>query len=185
MTLLSENDTIDIQCNTQANIESLTHYLCHWANIPVPKLVYDLRGHTAGEYWPNEHKIRFNMDVAENYPNLYHVTVIHELAHAVDYIRNGYRKYSNGKHIHHDDTFYAYCSMLHSYTDYIPHEYKRTHEYKTTATRKFREFEYKCGCPEPHMVKTPTHNKIQRGYQYICRECKTTFGKTHFLKEKR
>lgn len=181
----------------QNSIKNMVKVLATECNIPVPTCTFNLKGRTAGQYWPAEHTIRFNMEIAENYPDLYAVTVIHEMAHALDFASNGGRKDSSGRWIHHDALFYGYCASLHyiAYTKGLvkeeKHEYKRTHNYDVKPSRKFREFEYECGCKDhtgklvPHVVKTPTHNKLQKGWQYGCRACGQTFTSKHFLREKK
>ena len=158
------------------NIVAMVSDLCEKANIEMPEVVVRNMGMIGGEFDPNTYTVSFNSQGLAF--DDFWTTVVHEVAHAVDWKRNGDRR-RNGKCIHHDETFYRICREL---GDSEP---TRTHSYPFKPTRKYREFEYLCGCPEPHIVKTPTHNKLQKGLTYICRGCKMNFGKEHFLKERK
>jgi hypothetical protein len=116
-----------------------------------------VKGLVAGHSEPNGVVVNFNQEAADKYPVEFDLTVIHEVAHAVDLQINGYRRSSNGKGIHHDKVFYSICRVL---GDSDP---TRTHEYKLTPTKIFREFIYKDTEGKERILKTRSHNDLQKG----------------------
>jgi predicted SprT family Zn-dependent metalloprotease len=118
-----------------------------------------LKGLVAGHCLPNGIEVDFNQEAANKYPEEFDLTVIHEVAHAVDLQINGYRRSSNGKGIHHDDVFYNICRKL---GDSDP---TRTHNYKLTPTKIFREFIYRDTEGKERILKTRSHNDLQKGKQ--------------------
>jgi len=133
-----------------------------------------ITGLVAGSALPCGTVVQFNEEAAKNYPNIFWKTVVHEVAHAIDIQLHGHRRNGN-KYVHHDAIFYEICKKL---GDPDP---GRTHEYELKPARKHREFLYTCGCllesgiPKEHVVKTITHNRIQKGTRsYQCKSCKKT-----------
>ena len=123
----------------------------------------NLVGVTAGDCDGYGRKIRINKVLLK--PHLakeLDETIVHEVAHAVDIQRNGYRRDSKGRAIHHDKVFYDIMAEL-GYPNA-----KRTHDIKELKpSRVYREFVYnlrhrnsegKCGRVT---LKTIRHNKLQ------------------------
>ena len=147
----------------------------------------NLVGVTAGDCDGYGRKIRINKVLLK--PHLAEEldeTIVHEVAHAVDIQRNGYRRDSRGKAIHHDKVFYSIMAEL-GYPNA-----KRTHDIKELKpSRVYRQFKYACdieGCKDTHILKTPSHNKLQNAgindpkwYKY--RKCGGKVYKTTFVKE--
>ena len=103
--------------------------------------------------------------------------------YAVDIQRNGYRRSANGKAIHHDSVFYNICAELG-----LP-DAKRTHNITDLKpARVYRRFNYTCnvkGCTNEHVLKTPSHNKLQKGkYEYYTfKKCGGKIYKHTFIEE--
>jgi len=144
----------------------------------------DIKGSIAGCAKPCGTIISFNSTLAKENPDTFWKIIIHEVAHAIDIQRNGYRfsqdKFGKRKGIHHDKIFYDICREL---GDPNP---ARTHNYKTTPSRKYKQFLYSCktpNCTEKHILKTIRHNKLQNHkvtyYQWGtgCKVFKHTFIK--------
>ena len=129
-------------------------------NFFVPKITANLTGVTAGECSGDGKTIRINKLLVEQ-EHLKHElyeTIVHEVAHSVDIQRNGYRKDSRNRYIHHDAIFYRIMAEL-GITNA-----KRTHDIKDLKpTRKYREFEYRLSNGKIETLKTIRHNKLQRG----------------------
>jgi predicted SprT family Zn-dependent metalloprotease len=143
-------------------------------------------GITAGDVDGYGTTMRINKQVIDNYPQHLEELIIHETAHVVDIQRHGFRKDSRGRYIHHDKVFFDICRELGDPNPSTTYD----EEMQLKSVRKFREFEYSCGClsedgsPKAHIVKTPTHNKIQKRHAvYQCRTCKEEFSKHNFIRE--
>lgn len=151
---------------------------CDIADITPPVIAFDLKGKMGGWYIATEDKIRINVEIASRELENYKDTVLHELAHAIDYKRNGGRKSSNGKWIHHDNLFRQYMREIGGV------DTSTTHNFETTPVRTQRKWLYTCDCEENIKVSTVIHNRIQKkGQVRICRTCNFHFGKNHFIKE--
>ena len=88
-------------------------------------------------------------------------TIVHEVAHAVDIQRNGYRRDLRGRAIHHDQVFYDIMAEL---SGKPAESFKRTHDIKELKpTRKYRQFEYQLSNGETDTLTTIRHNKLQKG----------------------
>ena len=137
-----------------------------------------VKGLVAGWAEPCGTIVKFNQEAANKYPIEFDKTIIHEVAHAIDIQRNGHRK-NGGKYIHHDQVFYDICVEL---GDPDP---SRTHEYKLMPARIYKQFEYLCECGGYHTLKTPSHNKLQKGMTqwYKYRDCGGKIFKHTLIRE--
>ena len=133
-----------------------------------PEFYFDLTGGAAGcfSYNGQNMKLRFNMPIAEANSDKFHETVVHEVAHLVDYVRNGYkmRKLANGNRDMHGRYFKSIMEELGV-------EARTYHSYVVPEGRRQRRWEYTCSCMT-HAVATVTHNRIQRGSPRICSHCR-------------
>ncbi len=137
-------------------------------NFPVGiKIDFDLKGHTAGQAFYMENRLRFNNELLERYKQLFIIeTVDHEMAHLFAY------HMSPG------------CSA-HGYTwKYVMHiilghtDAQRCHSMKTNAARRVAKHSYTCGCGDVHRVGTKLHNKMRKGSHRICSKCHERLVKT-------
>ena len=148
----------------------------------------NLVGRSAGDCDGYGRKIRINKVLVSNSDLAAELdeTIIHEVAHAVDIQRNGYRRDSRGRAIHHDAKFYDIMAEL---SGKPAESFKRTHDIKELKpTRIYRRFKYTCdieGCKDTHILKTPSHNKLQKGHHsyYTFRDCGGKIFKNTFVKE--
>lgn len=165
---------------------------CDIADIEAPEVAFDLQGKTAGWYLAKTDRLRINTDISARYwdEDLQGVkdVVLHELAHAIDYKRNGGRfsvdKNGKRKWIHHDELFRTYMLEIGGV------DTSTTHNFKTVAVRKQRRWSYACECTDSNgnpigiKVSTVIHNRIQKkNHGRICKACKFHFNKEHFLQE--
>jgi predicted SprT family Zn-dependent metalloprotease len=168
-------------CQFQARVDELMQLASQvYAREFKPVIAKDtVRGLVAGWAMPCGTVVDFNLQAAERYPQDFDVTVIHEVAHAVDIQKNGYRRSSNGKAIHHDAEFYSICREL---GDPEPN---RTHEYNLRPSRIYREFEYQAMCDAKHNLKIQMHNKLQKGiHSWVkFRECGCKVYKDNIFRE--
>ena len=165
-------------CIIQDRVNELTAL----AGISVPvEARIDLVGRCAGQCDGYGKYIRINkVLLGENLKEELDQTIIHEMAHAVDIQRNGYRRDSRCRAIHHDEVFYTICAELGD-----PNA-SRTHKIaELRSSRVYRKFRYLCECGENHTLKTPSHNKLQAGkvtwYQFTA--CKGKVYKETFICE--
>ena len=163
----------------QEQIINIVTYTCKKAGIPTPNITFKTKGHVAGWFKPSDYSVDYNLDIAKSAGiDKYTETVIHEIAHAVDWKRNSIRYSSNGRRLLHDKVWKDIMSEL-GY-----HNAKATHNYETKPAKIYRKFLYECKCDNNIIVKTPTHNKIQKNNNVrICLKCKTHFGRNELIKE--
>ena len=107
-------------------------------------------------------KLKFNLAIAERHPEQFlKRTVPHEVAHALQFMRNPNSK----PHGHEWDHF---CRVLTGST--MP----RCHSYDVTGikrTRKVKKYLFACGCRQ-HTVSSTIVNRILEGRTYTCKCCK-------------
>ena len=162
----------------EQEIKASVKRICESVGIPTLPVTFKTKGEVAGYFEP--YKVDFNLQLANSVGfNNFYETIVHEVAHAIDWIRAGKRcRIKNNRRLLHDKVWKDIMAELG-----FPNA-KATHNYKTTKARVYRQFLYNCGCVGGIVVKTPTHNKIQKKYMlYTCSECKTTFSNMDFVKE--
>lgn len=136
------------------------------AIIPRPvNIIFKRNGRVAGHSHYAKRELMFQLDLAEaNREDFMQHTVPHEIAHWVQDWR-----YTNTK------PHGIEWKRIMWYIYNIPAD--RCHTYDTSVTkvrqrRKQQRFEYSCKCMS-HMISQTIHNKIQKGYSYTCKGCKT------------
>jgi predicted SprT family Zn-dependent metalloprotease len=144
---------------------------------------FDLKGQVAGDFaWEQKH-VRINAFVVSNYPDKLQELMIHEVAHAVDYVQNGHRKNSRGQYIGHDSKFRGYMRDIASELGATVST-KTTHDMNLPSARKMRKWKYQCGCADNIVISTVMHNRIQKkGQTRGCHTCGEWFNKTKFVEE--
>ena len=159
--------------------------LCAKANVPFIEPEFDLRGRDAGQVVTydgdlSRARIRFNLPLAEMNDNFIDRTPVHEVAHYVDYYRNGCktRRSANGNRDMHGKYWKAIMRELGAQDE------KRCHSYKgVERSRKYKMFAYACHAGHYYELTSIRHNKVLKGtMSYVCRECKS---KLHFIEEVR
>jgi SprT protein len=123
---------------------------------------HDLRGRAAGQAWPQTGRLRFNPVLgAENWDDFLHQTVAHEVAHLLACWRDGAAALGHGP-------AWREAMALFGCTP------RRCHGYDTRNSEAWRQrrWPYRCGCPEPYLLTTTRHNRVQRQrWVYRCRSC--------------
>jgi SprT protein len=129
--------------------------------ISPPVVLYDLKGHTAGQAIGG-HTIRLNLELLNgvNRNTMLNQTLPHEMAHIA--VAQLWPKEND----HHG----PYWQFMMEHVLELPAE--RCHQYETKAARvRKKEYAYDCGCDEPHMVTKTIHTRIQMGKKYRCKKC--------------
>lgn len=128
------------------------------ANWPLPTIKLNQRGRAAGTAHLQKNEVRFNLYMYQQDPQKFVETVVpHEVAHLVVFNLYGPRVRPHGREWQ--------AIMLNVY-DLQP---ERTHDFLPKPPDKL--FLYQCACQE-HKLSIRRHNKIQQGYQYLCRNCR-------------
>jgi len=130
---------------------------------PLPSVVFDLKGHTAGYAHYQENKIRLNIDLLTRYTDdMINDTIPHEVAHLIAYQKYG-RQIGGSPH----------GAEWRHVAEALGCNGKRTHSYETKPARVTRQFLYTCPCENEFKVGVNLHKKMQNwARQRICRECK-------------
>lgn len=134
------------------------------------EITYDVTGNAAGMFWPSKNAMAFNAKLAaENWDN-FDTTVLHEVAHAIDYAsaigkaKYTTRKHKSGKRDMHGKYFKAIMRELGVIEPSTYHSYK-------VKTTKQRRWDYPCkSCDTKYRLSTVMHNRVQKGEVRIC-EC--------------
>ncbi len=138
--------------------------------MPLPKLLFDLRGATAGQMVAQrvtrsrtEYSIRLNSALLKQHVHYFTAQVLpHEVAHmVVDWIY-GRRVRAHGEEWQAvmRDCFGCRPERCHS----LPTVPARTHR---------RDYIYRCAC-QSHAFTARRHKSAQSGSTYLCRTCKGT-----------
>jgi len=126
---------------------------------------FDLRGQSAGYYYPAKNLIRYNDYIAARYfDHFVKQTVIHEVSHHIVYqITRGYRVKARA----HGPEWQAIMKRFGVTPD-------RCHDYDVSDIpgKRQRRFTYRCACME-HQISTTRHNRIKKGHRYFCKICQT------------
>ena len=152
-------------------MKDLIEQACTAAQIPQVN-IGEVKGLVAGDFAWEKYQVRINpqlkgQDLIE--------TVIHEVAHAADYKRNGHRKNARGQFASHDTLF---RNIMREIAEVMGTTVtcSTTHDLKLKPARKMRQWKYQCGCPKGIIVSTIMHNRIQkRNEGRKCLTCSTGF----------
>jgi SprT protein len=128
--------------------------------LPMPTIIYDLKGHVAGYAFYSKNKIRLNKHLLEKYKeDFINRTVLHELGHLISYKKHGY----SGRG--HKANWKAVMIAIGGPTS-------RCHSYETKAARVHKKYVLSCGdCRETYVVGSRVINKIRKGSTYTHRNC--------------
>jgi SprT protein len=126
------------------------------------RLCHDLRGQAAGQARPADGLLRFNTVLGgENWDDFVANTVAHEVAHLLAFWRDGAAAVGHGPAWREAMALFG-CAP------------RRCHGYDTgnSTVRRQRQWPYRCACPEPHLLTTTRHYRVQRRSRlYRCRRC--------------
>lgn len=148
--------------------------LCEKAGIPVLGVRFNVTGKAAGNFQYKDWAVGFNEDIASRHWSEFENTIIHEVAHALDYFKAGmkFRYDTAGRRKLHDKVFKQYMIELGAT------EAKTYHSYKVEGVRRQRRWEYVCEQGHTLKVSTVIHNRIKGGQRRICNKCKTEINFT-------
>jgi len=125
---------------------------------------FDLRGQSAGHYYPAKNLIRYNSFIAAKYfDHFVKQTVTHEVAHHIVYqITSKFRVRARA----HGPEWQAMMKRFGVTPD-------RCHDYDLNGIpgKQQRRFLYQCSCQQ-HQLSATRHNRIKKGYQYFCKNCR-------------
>ena len=129
-------------------------------SLPRPKVMFTLRGKSAGTAHLQENKLRFNpILLKENLQEFLNHVVAHEVCHLIAYRLYG-RVKPHGK---------EWQSLMINIFGLTP---STTHQLNIDSVVG-KQYPYQCLCG-PVLLSVRRHNKIVRGQtQYQCRRCKT------------
>lgn len=144
--------------------EKIAECLEHYPAVPSPDVLYDLKGHTAGQAISSRNQIRLNLALLKDSrysDDMLNDTVPHEVAHIVVRFHFPLAR-SHG---------WEWQTVMNKFG--VPAT--RCHNYETEAarTRKAtsRPYPYHCQC-QTHWMTKLIHGRIQKGREYSCRDCK-------------
>lgn len=135
------------------------------ARISTVSMSFDLRGQTAGKYYPAQCLVRFNPFIAaKHFEHYVSHTVTHEIAHHVIYQLFGTRRQTIRPH------GIEWQALMQRYG--VPPQ--RCHSYDTSdlPVREQRRFDYHCDC-SVHQLSATRHNRIKKGQRYSCKQCRS------------
>lgn len=164
--------------NRKNLIEQKVRELCELALTGPIKVEYFSGSKIAGWALPTRGIVRFNEEAIEKYfYDMLHNTVAHEVAHVVDYRRNGLIK-KNGKIIMHGETWKSIMEEVfhtaptggRSWSSFITHNYELV-----GAGRTYKKFLYTCNCQSWEFTAI-RHNRIARGVVYKCPKCNSVIN---------
>lgn len=129
-------------------------------HFPRPKVRLDLKGRSAGQAWLEKNELRFNLALLKRYPeDFIQQTVPHEVAHLLARELCGPRIRPHG----------AEWKQL--MTGLFKRPATVRHQYQLPPSHRYR-FTYRCNCQQLQLSAT-RHNRVLRGAQYLCRECRS------------
>ena len=147
----------------QARVENLVDLanFTHDLGMEYPKIIYDLKGTTAGQAFYYENKLRLNSVALKNYRDHFiDQTVGHEVAHLVAFQKNGGDIKPHG---------YEWRNIMRMYN--LPPS--RCHSYDLPSARKITRHNYICeSCGKKTPLTTFKHNQWLKGKRaFSCRPC--------------
>lgn len=166
LTLLLGQPPKDLQARVDAVVKNTYEVLelSYDRTFERPTILYDLKGHTAGQAFYNTNTIRLNLDILTDpryQEDMLDDTIPHEIAHLVARNLYGARIKPHG----------VEWRMVMRRIGLTP---TRCHNYDTVPARRRRRqprnHAYDCGC-RIHKVTALLHKRIQSGQQRICRIC--------------
>ena len=127
--------------------------------LSLPTIKMNQRGRSAGTAYLQKHEVRFNIYMYHQSPEEFVNNVVpHEVAHLVVFYLYGINARPHGKEWQN--------IMINLYGV----EPARTHRFDPKPPSK--TFSYQCDCQQ-HQLSVRRHNRIKKGGQYICRECRS------------
>jgi len=164
------------------NFEVLKRKVEKEFSIDLSDLTYDFEVDSIrvlGQFSKKDMKISLNKWLYNEKPEDYFEYVVkHEMAHAIVNEIYGYNPFIKP----HGREFKRVCRVLGipgtATTDkFSDSEYLKV---KKSKSRKRKEYEYTCNCGRKHILTSIRHNRVKKGTNYICTECRS---RLKFVKE--
>lgn len=163
------------------NLKQIVQDACLAAGIPVVNVIEKDLGRAAGK--ANGRTVWLNTNLIARGTEAEQINiVVHEVAHCVDYQRNGMKWRKNGRgNIYHDAQHKRIMHEIAAKANFTMSEATTKHNLNTKGlVRRQRRWEYVCkACDKPYSISTVMHNRIQKGEVRICK-CKARITKTNF-----
>lgn len=136
----------------------------------LPEVLYDLKGIRAGIANIHKWQIRINpVLLNENIEEMISQTIGHEIAHLVAF---SLWPPAKGRKKEYTRPHGIYWQMVMKEFGLEP---DRTHTFNITNSRCYtkKTYEYSCKCRKNISISSVKHNRINRGYVYVCTRCKS------------
>lgn len=138
---------------------------------PRPDVSFALRGKVAGVAHLQSNRLRFNPNIyQDNREHFLLQTVPHEVAHLLVYHLYGPAPKPHGT---------EWQTIM---TQLFQRPAQRCHSYQVPPVWKTL-YAYACQCQQ-HDISPQRHARVQRGYQYLCRRCRTELQFTGHVQRK-
>jgi SprT protein len=122
------------------------------------RVFVDLKGMAAGQVQFRPRRLRYNMAIAGQQPDIFlSITIPHEVAHIVCHLQHGHRVRPHGPE------WRAICLALGGTGE-------RCHHFDAQPARMLRRHDYACGCRRWSLTSIRVQ-RIRRGTVYHCRQC--------------
>lgn len=163
------------------NLKQIVQDACLAAGIPVVNVVEKDLGRAAGK--ANGRTVWLHPALLARGSEAEQINiVVHEVAHCVDYHRNGMRWRKNGRgNIYHDALHKSIMQEIAAKANFTMSPASTKHNISTKGlVRRQRRWEYICkACDKPYSISTVMHNRIQKGEVRICK-CKAHITAANF-----
>jgi len=126
-----------------------------------PRIVFRLRGRSAGEACADTWTLNYNQQLLERYEqDFLDELVPHEVAHLVVAALHRGRVKPHGP---------EWREVMRRFGIRA----RATHGFETTPARRVARVPYRCGCGREHLLTVRAHRRIRRGTrEYVCRKCR-------------
>ncbi|MCE2573799.1 SprT family zinc-dependent metalloprotease [Motilimonas eburnea] len=126
-----------------------------------PTIQYNQRGKIAGSAHLQKHLLKFNPVLYQENQTCFLVDVVpHEVSHLLVYQLHGASAAPHGR------------EWQFIMTQVMKRPARRTHQFDISSVAG-KTFLYHCQCQQ-HQLSIRRHNKVKKGTQYLCTQCKTS-----------
>lgn len=167
---LKLDEVIELENKIKSTVDTLNDI--YNFNLKYPKYYFDIKNSTAGMAKSISMTIHFNILLAiENWNDFIKITVPHEICHlgVFQLLKTGVIKKLPRPH------GATWKLMMHE----VNAPSRTTHNFNVENIKSTRKkHEYACDCKEPIFVTSIIHNRIKKGYNYICKKCRNIIIKS-------
>lgn len=167
---INEEQEIELQLKIKSTVDTLNKI--YNFNLNYPKYFFDIKSASAGMAKSASMTIHFNFILAiENWGEFLKITVPHEICHlgVFQLVKIGMIKKMPKPH------GATWKLMMHE----VKAPSRTTHNFSIDNLKPARKkHEYVCDCKDSIFVSPVIHNRIKKGYNYVCKKCKHTIKKS-------